>query len=241
MKIKLFTLPNLLTLSNLMCGVFATVSVLKFGNLTVALWFIVAAAVCDFFDGFVARLLHCSSPIGGELDSLADMVSFGVVPSVVAFAMFSTAELPANMPAWMRTAGSVLCFSVAAFSALRLAKFNIDDTQHTEFEGLPTPACALFFLSLGYLSENATIHFSDTMPLIALAMGLMLISPIRMFALKFKGFGWKGNELRYLFILVSAVLCVFMQVYAVPVIVILYVMISSIRWVYTTMLHPQSK
>lgn len=228
MKIRLFTIPNLLTLSNLMCGAFAAVSVLEYRNLTVALMLVIAAAVFDFFDGFVARLLKCPSPIGAELDSLADMVSFGLVPASAAYVMFD--EAAGTLPRWMYLAGVVLCFSIAAFSALRLAKFNIDDTQHTEFEGLPTPANSLFFLALGYIFEQGNLPFGGWIPLAALFMGLMLVSPVRMFALKFKGFGWKGNEIRYSFILFSAVSCVLLQVYAIPAIIVLYIVFSAVRW-----------
>ncbi len=229
MKIRLFTIPNLLTLSNLMCGAFAAVYVLEYRMLTVALMLVIAAAVFDFFDGFVARLLKSSSPIGAELDSLADMISFGLVPASVAYVLF-VESLPECMPQWMRWAGIVLCFSIAAFSALRLAKFNIDETQHTEFEGLPTPANSLFFLALGYIYEQGNFGWGVWIPLIALFMGLMLVSPVRMFALKFKGFGWKGNEIRYSFILLSAVLCILLKVYAIPVIIVLYILFSTVRW-----------
>ena len=230
MKIPLFTIPNLLTLSNLLCGAFAAVAVLEYRNLSLALMLIVAAAVFDFFDGFVARLLHSSSPIGAELDSLADNISFGLVPAAVAYVVFDEAELPMWFTPWMRYVGIALCFSISAFSALRLAKFNIDDTQHTEFEGLPTPANSLFFLALGWIWEHGTLTWGAYLPVLALAMGLMLVSPVRMFALKFKGFGWKGNEIRYGFILFSVLLLFFRQVYAIPVIILLYIIVSAIIW-----------
>ena len=142
MKIKLFTIPNLLTLSSLLCGSFAVVSALVYGDLALAFWLTIAAGVFDYSDGFVARLLKCPSAIGVQLDSLSDMVSFGFAPSAVLFVLWNN-SLPADAEAWLRYGGSALCFAVAAFSALRLAKFNIDETQHTEFCGLPTPANAL--------------------------------------------------------------------------------------------------
>lgn len=231
MKIKLFTIPNLLTLSNLMCGSFAVLSILKFGDLTTAFWLVIAAAVFDFFDGFVARLLHCSSPIGGELDSLADMVSFGLVPAVVAYTLFMKSEFPVDFPQWGRWVGILLCLSIAAFSALRLAKFNIDETQHTEFEGLPTPANSLLFVALGFQFEASGFQLGWWIALVALFMGWMLISPVRMFALKFKGFGWKGNEIRYGFLLIALVMVVVLQTFSIPFIILLYMLISTIRWV----------
>ncbi len=231
MKIKLFTIPNLLTLSNLLCGSFAAVSVLEYGNLTTAFALVITAAVFDFFDGFTARLLKCSSPIGGELDSLADMISFGLVPAAVAYTLFKDASLSLSVFPWMVDLGIFLCFTIAAFSALRLAKFNIDETQHTEFEGLPTPANSLLFVSLGYLCENNGLEVGWWIAPLALVMGMMLVSPVRMFALKFKGFGWQGNQIRYIFMLVSLLLAVVLGASAVPVIILLYILISVVRWV----------
>lgn len=122
MKIKLFTIPNLLTLSSLLCGSFAVVSALVYGDLALAFWLTIAAGVFDYSDGFVARLLKCPSAIGVQLDSLSDMVSFGFAPSAVLFVLWNN-SLPADAEAWLRYGGSAFCFLVAAFSALRLAKF----------------------------------------------------------------------------------------------------------------------
>ena len=135
MKIKLFTLPNILTLCNLLCGAAAAVAALRFDNLQWPLLFIVAAAVFDFLDGFAARLFKSYSPLGKELDSLADCVSFGFAPSAILLNIYETSggEGP-----W-----GYLVFILAAFSALRLAKFNIDENQSTQFIGMPTPAAAL--------------------------------------------------------------------------------------------------
>ncbi len=231
MQIKFFTVPNLLTLSNLLCGAFASVAVLVYGNPAWAFGLIVLAAVFDFFDGFAARLLKCPSPIGVELDSLADMVSFGFAPSAVLFVTYSAAP---QWGAWSEqavTAGGFVLFIVAAFSALRLAKFNIDETQHTEFCGLPTPANALFFASLGWLaSTGAVVVEREALLILAVAMSCLLISPIRMFALKFRGFGWRGNELRYSFIAVCAALVGWLGGAAVPAIILLYILVSVIRW-----------
>lgn len=231
MQIKLFTIPNVLTLANLLCGSVAVVTTLVYGDLTTAFWLMIAAAVFDFFDGFAARLLKCPSPLGVQLDSLADMVSFGLLPASMLFAMYQGAE---SWGEWSDTVGNIgeyVVFIVAAFSALRLAKFNIDDTQHTEFCGLPTPANALFCGSLAWLSMGGEVALArEVILLIAVAMSFLLISPIRMFALKFQGFGWKGNELRYGFILVSAALIVLLHGASVPVIILLYIAASTVRW-----------
>lgn len=231
MKIKLFTIPNLLTLGNLMCGAFATVAALVDDNLPTAFYLVVLAAVFDFLDGFVARLLHSASPIGGELDSLADVISFGLAPAAILHAMYLGAE---PHWAWSETtlaAGGLALFVLVAFSALRLAKFNIDDTQHTEFCGLPTPAAAMLSASLGWLAARGTLEMSpEAILLLAAVLSLLLVSPIRMFALKFRGFGWRGNELRYLFLTVCAALLLAMGLGSIPLIILLYILTSLVRW-----------
>ena len=227
MKIRLFTIPNMLTLGNLICGSSAVVALLMHADFELAFWLVVASAVFDFFDGFAARLLKSVSAIGVELDSLADMVSFGLVPSVAMFCLWDVAP-SSDLPSWMR----YLTLTIVAFSALRLAKFIIDDTQATEFCGLPTPANGLFCLSLAMLMAAGSISLPQWAILtISIGMAYMLISPIRMFALKFKGFGWQGNEIRYSFIALCVVLIAAFTRYAVPAIILLYIIISAIRWV----------
>lgn len=227
MKIRLFTIPNMLTLGNLICGSSAVVALLMHADFELAFWLVVASAVFDFFDGFAARLLKSVSAIGVELDSLADMVSFGLVPSVAMFCLWDVAP-SSDLPTWMR----YLTLTIVAFSALRLAKFNIDDTQTTEFCGLPTPANGLFCLSLAMLMAAGSISLPQWAILtISIGMAYMLISPIRMFALKFKGFGWQGNEIRYSFLALCVVLIAAFTRYAVPAIILLYIIISAIRWV----------
>ena len=226
MKIRLFTIPNMLTLGNLICGSSAVVALLMHADFELAFWLVVASAVFDFFDGFAARLLKSVSAIGVELDSLADMVSFGLVPSVAMFCLWDVAS-SSDLPSWTR----YLTLTIVAFSALRLAKFNIDDTQTTEFCGLPTPANGLFCLSLAMLMAAGSISLPQWAILtISIGMAYMLISPIRMFALKFKGFGWQGNEIRYSFIALCVVLIAAFTRYAVPAIILLYIIISAIRW-----------
>lgn len=231
MKVRFFTVPNLLTLGNLLCGSYAAVVLIAYHNLETAMLLVVASALFDFCDGFAARLLRCASPIGVQLDSLADMVSFGLVPSLALYTLYDAAP---SLFAWsdgVISAAQLLTLVVAAFSALRLAKFNIDDTQHTEFCGLPTPANALLCLSLGVLAQNGTLVLhKEVILLLAVVTALLLISPIRMFALKFKSFGWRGNELRYSFIVVGAVLAAVFGFAAVPAIISLYIAVSTLRW-----------
>jgi CDP-diacylglycerol--serine O-phosphatidyltransferase len=128
--------------------------------------------------------------------------------------------------------GAYLTLIIVVFSALRLAKFNVDDTQHTEFCGLPTPANGLFCLSLAMLAQSGDITLAkEFILLISIVMACLLISPIRMFALKFKGFGWRGNELRYSFIIACIVLIAAFTKYAVPAIILIYIVISTLRWI----------
>ena len=157
MNVRLFTLPNLLTLANLLAGSAAVIVILTTHSYQTALWLIVAAAVCDFFDGFVARLLGQISPLGVQLDSLADDISFGLVPAVAMFDIYRRSESMYSLPEHIAEPLGYLTLIIAAFSALRLAKFNIDSTQSAEFSGLPTPANALMLMSLAVLMEQGRV------------------------------------------------------------------------------------
>lgn len=231
MKIRLFTIPNMLTLGNLVCGSVATIAIIGSQDIKLAFWLVIIAAVFDFFDGFTARLLKSSSAIGGELDSLADMVSFGLVPALAMYYTFLGAPQISNLSAEVMEYAAYISLIIVAFSALRLAKFNVDDTQHAEFCGLPTPANALFCLSLASLIAMGEFSLAkEWILLISAVMAYLLISPIRMFALKFKGFGLRGNEIRYGFILFSAIMVIAFTKYAIPAIIITYIVVSAIRW-----------
>ena len=225
MKVRDFTIPNLLTLSNLFCGAMAVVSALE-GNLVLAFWLVMLSALCDFLDGFAARLLNQYSALGVQLDSLADMVSFGLVPSTVVFSILRTLEFGGECGAWCYVA-----FIVVLFSALRLARFNIDDSQHEEFLGLPTPACALFFVATGWLFDKGMLTGIDVVwyAVAAVVMASMLIVPVRMFSFKIKSFGWRGNEVRFSFVILSAVAVAVWQVKAVPCVIVAYVLVSLCR------------
>ena len=230
MKIRLITLPNIVTLCNLLCGAVAVVYTLAFSDLQTAFWLVIAAAVFDFLDGFTARLTGSFSPVGKELDSLSDMVSFGVAPSCVLFAMYQTqsgALSGGGVDPW-----GFAVFLVAAFSALRLAKFNVDESQSYEFEGLPTPAAALFVCSAGYLfAEGVYVVRPSYILLCALCISYFLVSPVRMFAFKFHGYGLREpqNLLRYLFLLLSLVALVIFRIKAIPFIILAYILVSLVR------------
>lgn len=215
-------LPNALTCANLLCGCLGIVFILK-GETTPAAFFVWTACAFDFFDGFAARLLKVSSAIGKELDSLADMVSFGVLPAMM-------------MYQWINQISNILylpycAFIIAVFSALRLAKFNIDERQTTSFIGLPTPANALFLTALPFLPDPLMNWVQQPIFLVAIcvAFSLLLVAEIELFALKFKNFGWAGNEIRYLFILVSIFLLIFLTEAALPLIILLYILSSFIK------------
>ncbi len=243
MKNKLITLPNILTLANLACGC-AAISYAFFGHLRGAFWLIVAAAVFDFLDGMAARLTGQYSEIGKQLDSLADVVSFGVAPSVVLFTLFRASGTLWDEWLYAGIAGC-LVFSVALFSALRLAKFNVDETQKDEFEGLPTPAAALAIAAMGWMAHHGEYYPEPTMPgeffvAVAILTSALLICPLRMFSLKFKGFGWRNNELRYTFLAASAVLIAVCGIGGVAACIGLYIVVSALRHV-TGMRHTGKK
>ena len=232
-KIRLFTVPNFLTLANLVAGALAVVFALRDHAYDLSLMLIIVAAVCDFFDGFAARLLKQQSPLGVQLDSLADDISFGLAPAVVMYDLFchstSYYALPEEIMSWL----GYLCFIVAAFSALRLAKFNIDTTQTAEFEGLPTPANALMLMSLAALALKGDVAlYQEHILIISVAASFLLISPIRMFSLKFKSFKFADNKLRYGFILASLLLIIFLTKNSVVAIIVLYIVLSTIRWIF---------
>ena len=232
MKIKLITIPNLITLTNLLCGIGSIISSLVYNNLQMAFIFILASAIADFMDGFAARLLKQYSALGVQLDSLADMVSFGVAPAI------GMSVLCGQMPSIFglnETWSEVLCYIplvVALFSALRLAKFNIDETQKEEFEGLPTPGSAILLLSLAALCERESLTIDlEWLALISVLVAAMLISPVRMFSFKFKSWRWSDNKLRYIFLLTCIVAIAILQAYAIPGVIVLYIAVSTIRWI----------
>lgn len=232
MKIKLFTIPNFITLANLLCGCCSIVASLVWGDLTLAFVLILAAAVCDFLDGATARLLKAYSEIGVQLDSLADMVSFGVAPSV---AMYALASQSVSVLALSEGVVAVLCFVpfiMAAFSALRLAKFNIDDTQHEEFCGLPTPANAILCSSLAMLAVRDGVTVAvEWIALVSVILAVLLVSPVRMFSFKFSSLAWRGNVVRYLFAGFALVAILLLRTYSIPLIIVTYIVVSTLLWI----------
>lgn len=206
-------IPNTITCCNLVSGCIATTCAYT-GKIELALTWIIIGAIFDFFDGMSARLLHVSSPIGKELDSLADDVTFGVAPSTMIYWQMSVMEYPTFLEPY-REFLPYFAFVMAAFSALRLAKFNLDERQTTSFIGLPTPANALFWGSLIIFKPDFLINENYSLVIIIAWICIssyLLVSELPMFALKFKQWGWKGNEVKYCFAILSLVLIIFLGI-----------------------------
>ena len=222
-------IPNTITCCNLISGCIATLSAFM-GEIHMALLWIIIGAIFDFFDGMSARLLHVSSPVGKELDSLADDITFGMAPAAMVFYEMGIMEYPALL-APVQPYMPFVAFLIAAFSALRLAKFNLDERQAMGFIGLPTPANALFWGALlvgaGDIIENTTWMVPVVIVMILLSCWL-LVSEIPMFALKFKHWGWKGNEVKYLFLITCVPLLIVFGVTAFAIIIAWYVLLSAL-------------
>ena len=214
-------IPNTITCCNLISGCIATWFAFQ-GDYGMALLFIVIGAVFDFFDGMSARLLHVSSEIGKELDSLADDITFGFAPSAIVFSYLCSFHIHLIFVPF-------LAFVMAAFSALRLAKFNLDERQAMGFIGLPTPANALFWGSLIVGLHQSGFSFEGLEWVILAGVFLscyLLVAEIPMFALKFKQWGWKGNEIKYIFILSCVPILLLLGIIGLAVIIAWYVILS---------------
>jgi CDP-diacylglycerol--serine O-phosphatidyltransferase len=224
-------LPNFLTCCNLLCGCFAIVFLLNgvgwpvpvnawFSSLELPAFFVWIACVFDFFDGFAARALKVSSPIGKELDSLADMVSFGLLPSMVMFIMIKENTTNEMLP--------YIAFLMAVCSALRLAIFNVDETQKDSFRGVPTPANTLFITSLPFIggAVGQWLRQDWVLVIITLLFSLLLVARFELFALKFKNFRWTDNKVRFTFLAFSVLLLAVLHILAIPVIILSYIILS---------------
>ena len=232
-------IPNLLTAGNLIGGILAIILTLQ-GHINWAPYCILISALFDFLDGFVARLLKVQSELGKQLDSLADMVTFGVAPGIMMY-VFIQHSLQGhgleNME-WLSYFGLI----IPVFALFRLAKFNLDTRQSDSFIGLPTPAMTLFFAALPLMVNDAfhpitqwKIHFiaplshpTFLIPLILLISILMVVE-LPLFALKFKHFKFKENEIRYIFLTISIILLATLFVWALPIIILLYIILSVIN------------
>ncbi|HEY8512008.1 MAG TPA: CDP-diacylglycerol--serine O-phosphatidyltransferase [Cyclobacteriaceae bacterium] len=214
-------LPNFLTCCNLLTGSIGIVYLLQNPNGTMpAAWFVWIALAFDFLDGFSARTFKVSSPIGKELDSLADVISFGLLPSVLVYTVLRGQTDIAYLP-W-------IAFVIVVFSALRLAKFNIDETQTHSFRGLPTPANALFITGLPFLEGGPGSFMLNPYVLVVVSIifSLLLVSRVELFALKFRDLTWRHNQIQFVFLMVSVVLVAIFRFAAVPLIILSYIILS---------------
>lgn len=219
-------IPNALTCGNLLCGCVGVVEAFH-NNLLLSCVLIGIALIFDFFDGFLARLLNASSPIGKDLDSLADMVTFGLLPAIIMYQMLMQ-SIPDLLGIWK----AYPAFIIAVFSAIRLAKFNNDPRQSDAFIGVPTPANAMLIASLplivhtyGGIWKDIIINTNHLLILSAV-MSYLLVMEVPLIALKFKHFGWKRNESRYLLIGMTIVLILTLKILAVPAVILLYILLS---------------
>jgi CDP-diacylglycerol--serine O-phosphatidyltransferase len=236
-------IPNAITCGNLLCGCIAVIQVFE-GNLVMASYLIGIAAVLDFFDGFAARMLNVSSAIGKDLDSLADMVTFGLVPGLIMHRMLSIGYL-VNHQAYEIIAQNqwmvYIPLIIPIQSAIRLAKFNNDTRQTDSFIGVPTPANAVLIGSIPLIVHWDTqfdlkhcefIHFlihPYSLLILSVVMAFLLVAELPLFSLKFKQFGWKGNEIRYIFLALSLLGIVLFQYLGLAIAIVLYVGLSVVN------------
>lgn len=255
---NLINIPNILTAFNLICGIFSVILSLS-GRVDLAVIPVLGSLVFDYLDGFVARLLKQQGELGKQLDSLADVISFGLAPGIWMLVIlpsifldssfsFNTYEVYSKFQIWFEDVISGRQFNYAPFVALlipvfsmfRLAKFNIDDRQSTSFIGLPTPANTIFFTMfplLLFTVEKTPLNvsfiqfFCQPIVLVAciLLFSYLLISELPLFSLKFKSFAFKGNEIRYIFLLTCVLAGVFLHFLAIPIIIVLYLVFSVIE------------
>lgn len=229
MKTKLFSLPNFVTLLNLLSGVVGVVSMVSldsYSALRLSFVLVCAAAVFDFLDGLAARLTHDVSPLGAQLDSLADMVSFGLLPTLIAMKLY---YIVGGTGVW-----SALLLALPLCAALRLARFNVEAPSSSDnyFKGLPVPAVALFVASVGWYAQHLAALTRPWACWVCLACGLLLaglmISSIKMFSLKFHGWNLRNNALRYIFLLCGLVFVTLTGVLGIALSIALYVLFAII-------------
>jgi len=239
-------IPNLITLLNLLSGTIAVLFAVN-NELVIAAYLVFLGILFDFFDGFAARILNVQGELGKQLDSLADVVTSGVVPGIVLFQLITKAvnnedwnlnpTLPLNSSLYdnFNTTFliSMIGLVVTLAAAYRLAKFNIDERQTSSFIGLPTPAAALIVLSLPLILAYSNNEFANHLIKnvwflvgLTLLLSYLMNAEIALFSLKFKDYSWKNNKTKYIFILLTAILCILLQFVAIPIVIVLYILIS---------------
>lgn len=242
-------IPNIITLMNFLCGVLSILALLLWEKPLLSSIFIICGALFDFCDGLTARALKVSGAIGKELDSLADVVTFGVAPSLIASSLLL--ENKSNYE-FLNLAGCFICYIplfMAVMSCYRLAKFNIDERQSLSFIGLPTPANAIIWLSIpiinhlyknnihlwGIDSKELHAFLFNTMNnpyfilVISVLLAILLVSELPLFSLKFKKLTWQGNEIKFIFLICAFFMLVLLGLYSMPLIIILYILLSLVE------------
>jgi CDP-diacylglycerol---serine O-phosphatidyltransferase len=237
-------LPNALTCGNLVCGGLGIILVLNGLPLELAALFIYAAALFDFLDGAAARALRLSSPIGKELDSLADLVSFGLLPGMIMYRLMLASQAPGQWqvtsqwpgfpPQFALYPAAWLALLIPVFSALRLAKFNIDTRQSDSFIGVPTPANALFISGLAFLFAysplNTWLQNYWVLAALTVVTSGWLVAELPLLALKFKGINWAKYKFQYILLGVAVILLGVFKFAAFPLIILLYIGLSVVAW-----------
>lgn len=228
-------LPNVFTCLNLFSGCIATVMVFR-NHLDWAAYLIFLAAFFDLLDGMLARMIGLNSAYGKELDSLADMVSFGFVPGAILFKLLQQTEFNSwPLPEWILQIIQFLPFVLTVFSALRLAKFNLDTRQTTSFIGLPTPAATLLVVSLPMILIQGSGRYENIIlnPLFLLSvvatLSILLVAELPLFSLKIKSLNFRENIFQFVLLIFSVILVVLFQWFAVPLIFLLYLVLSFVN------------
>lgn len=243
MKSIKMALPSFVTSLALLAGCIS-ITYSSLDNVTIAAYFIIAAAILDFLDGFLARSLKAITPFGKQFDSLADVINFGLAPAMIMYRLIyraivdmePTSQFNIVTPGFTYYVLLNCSFMIALFAAIRLAKYNIDEEQAKSFKGLPSPSNAIFILSIGLVSENY-IHFPGYsltsniwfLLTVTLALSYLMVSDFKMFSLKFGNYGLKGNMVRYIFLLLSIVILIIWHVPGLALIVILYIVLSFLN------------
>ncbi len=234
MKVKNY-IPNILTLGNLLCGTIATIYAI-YEDFNSAAVFVLIGILLDFFDGFVARLLKVSGDLGKQLDSLADMVTSGVVPGLIMFQLINANSEIIGINNEFLLNDSLFGLVLTLGACYRLAKFNLDTRQSDSFIGLPTPAMCLFVISLPLIQENSNLHVVENLLEsnyfligITLLLTFLMNAEISLFSLKFKEYSFAKNYIKYVFIIVSILMIIGLQYISIPLIILLYIIISVLQ------------
>lgn len=232
-------IPNLLTLLNLLCGTIAVIFAVN-NELEIAAYFVLLGIFFDFFDGFAARIFKVEGELGKQLDSLADVVTSGVVPGIVIYKLLQTKNtieiFNTEVVSWKTQEIELLPFFGLLFTlaaAYRLAKFNIDERQTSSFIGLPTPAATLVVLSLPLILNYSSLEFATALIenkwfliILTVVLSFLMNAEIPLFSLKFKDYSWKNNKVKFVFLILTIALVIGLQFIAIPLVILVYILFS---------------